>query len=155
MLSGGGNLLLRFGPPRVAILLGAGLGVQRTTGRLDTTRTCEVVVAGGCADYPDVSASQRSTKVTLSPRVLSGVEAVIEPRLAAFTTLRWGGLGAAATCDDSDFPGMSLMGGVRVALVRHLTRDRRRLHPATSGASLQLTPVIARSQTGASIGVVW
>ena len=116
MLGDGGNVLVRVGPPRVAILLGAGLGVQRTMGRLDTVRTCEAVVARGCVDHPDVSGSQQSSQVTLRPRVLYGVEAVIAPRLAAFTTLRWGGLGAAATNDDSDFPGMSLLGGVRVAL---------------------------------------
>ena len=116
MLGAGGNLLVRVGPPRIAILFGAGLGVQRTTGRLDTVRTCEAVVAGGCADHPDATDSQRSSQVTLRPRVLFGVEAVVAPRLAAFTTLRWGGLGAAATYDVSDFPGMSLMGGVRVAL---------------------------------------
>ena len=267
MLGAGGNVLVRVGPPRVAILLGAGLGVQRTTGRLDTVRTCEAVVARGCVDHPDVSGSQRSSQVTLRPRVLYGVEAVVAPRVAAFTTLRWGGLGAAATYDDSDFPGMSLMGGVRVALrtrpaaggltevtvtqsdgvkhrgrlvsltrddvvlhddgrelrlstadvrtidkvgrhafvgalvgtayamsgwlvvaatrdscadcedgpwaaaimtpvsigagagigalIQQLTRDRRRLYPARSGASLRLAPVIEKSRTGASIGVVW
>lgn len=112
MLGAGGNVLVRVGPPRVAILLGAGLGVQRTTGRLDTVRTCEAVAARDCADHPDVSGSQRSSQVTLRPRVLYGVEAVAAPRVAAFTTLRWGGLGAAATYDDSDFPGMSLMGRV-------------------------------------------
>jgi hypothetical protein len=267
MLGAGGNVLVRVGPPRVAILLGAGLGVQRTTGRLDTVLKCEAVVAGGCADHPDVSGSQRSSQVTLRPRVLYGVEAVVAPRLAAFTTLRWGGLGAAATYDDSDFPGMSLMGGVRVALrtrpaaggltevtvtqsdgvkrrgrlvsltrdgvvlredgrelrlstadvstidkvgrhafvgalvgtayaisgwlviaatrdscadcedgpwaatimtpvsigagagigalVQQLTRDRRRLYPARSGASLRFAPVVAKSRAGATIGVVW
>ena len=112
----GANLLVRVGPPRLAILFGAGLGVQRTSGRLDTTRTCEVVVAGGCVDYPDESGSQQSSSVTLRPRVLYGVEAVVAPRLVAFSTMRWGGLGAAATYDDSDFPGTALVGGVRVAL---------------------------------------
>ena len=116
MLGAGGNLLARVGPPRVAILLGAGLGVQRTTGRLDTVRTCEAVVARGCQDHPSVSTSQRSSRVTLRPRFLYGVEAVVAPRQAVFMTLRWGGLGAAADYDDSDIPGMSLHGGVRVAV---------------------------------------
>jgi hypothetical protein len=112
----GGNLLFRVGPPRLAIVLGAGLGIQRTTGRLDTSRTCEEGVPGGCVDHPDASSSQQSSRVTLRPRVLYGVEAVIDPRVTAFTTLRFGGLGAAATYDDSDFPGTALLGGARVAL---------------------------------------
>jgi hypothetical protein len=116
MLGAGGNLLVRVGPPKVAILLGAGLGVQRTTGRLETVRTCEAAVARGCEDYPDISSSQSSSQVTLRPRLLYGVEAVVAPRQVVFTTLRWGGLGAAAAYDDSDFPGMTLFGGVRVAL---------------------------------------
>ena len=267
MLGAGGNLLVRVGPPKVAILLGAGLGVQRTTGRLDTVRTCEAAVPRGCEDYPDISSSQRSSEVTLRPRVLYGVEAVVAPRLAAFTTLRWGGLGAAATYDDSDFPGMSLLGGMRLALrtrqaadglpevtvtqldgvkhrgqllsltrdavvlrdddrelrlstadvrtidkvgrhafvgalvgsayaisgwlviaatrdscadcedgpqaatimtpvsigagagigalVQRLTRNRRRLYPATPGASLRVSPLVAKNRAGASVGVVW
>jgi hypothetical protein len=267
MLGAGGNLLVRVGPPKVAILLGAGLGVQRTTGRLDTVRTCEAAVARGCEDYPDISSSQRSSRVTLRPRVLYGVEAVVAPRQVVFTTLRWGGLGATAAYDDSDFPGMTLFGGVRVALrtrpaadglaevtvtqsdgvkrrgqllsltrdavvlrddgrelqlstadvrtidsvgrhtfigalvgsayaisgwlviaatrdscadcedgpwaasimtpvsigagagigalVQRLTRDRRRLYPSRVGASLQVSPKVAKSRIGAGVGVRW
>lgn len=115
-LGAGGNLLWRFGPPRLGIFLGGGVGVQRTTGQLETARVCQAMVAGGCSAHPDVSGSQQSNRVTLTPRLLYGVEAVVAPRLAAFTTFRWGSLGAAATYDDSDFPGMSVMGGMRVAL---------------------------------------
>ena len=120
----GANLLVRVGTPRLGMFLGGGVGLHHTSGRLDTARVCQAMAAGGCLTYPDAFSFQQSSRVTLAPRLVYGVEAVVAPRLAAFTTLRWGSLGAAATYDDSDFPGTSVMGGMRAAL---------RTRPAATG----------------------
>jgi hypothetical protein len=112
----GGNLLVRAGTRRVGVLFGAGLGLQRTTGRLAATRICQPFVVAGCFAHPDSSSAVESTRVSLAPRVLYGAEAEVAPRLDAFVTFRWGGLGSAATYDRSQFQGTSFTGGMKVAL---------------------------------------
>jgi hypothetical protein len=41
------------------------------------------------------------------------------------------------------------------ALVQQLTRARRRLYPPMPGAVVRISPMVAKSRAGASIGVVW